>query len=139
MQIKKVFTFTHSNSHSPKNKTSLQPFSLSVELWPLRKKWKRGFKVLLLCWVGVPLFLFIPILHFILVPLSLCLGLGGFLFALRKEDRVLPQDTSCPLCHKAFPISPTNLSQFTFLVCSHCYERWDLSTPMVHGTSVTSK
>ena len=122
MKAKKTFTLTRLH----KGREATQTFSFFVELWPLRKKWRQAFKILFLYWAGVPLFLFIPVLHFILVPLFLFLGIGGFVFVLRKEDRILTQDISCPLCHKALPISSTNFSDFTSLVCSYCYERWNV-------------
>ena len=124
-QRKQTFHF-NSSGKSENPAQSLQTFSLSVELWPLRKKWKKGLRFLFLFWLGALLSLFIPILHFILVPLFLFLGLGGFLFFFRKEDCVVHQDISCPLCHKDFSVSSVNVSQFSSLVCSHCYEKWDL-------------
>ena len=66
--------------------------------------------------------IFIPILHFVLVP---TLFIGSFVFAMDKFGEIKRSEGGtgeCPKCHQEFKVQPSKWIQRFTQNCDHCHE-----------------
>ena len=72
------------------------------------------------CWtLAVPL-VFVPVVHFFLVPPLLLAGpLLGF-WELRNKGLILPTEVSCPDCHKATKLTKRRIRDAFYSACDSC-------------------
>lgn len=77
-------------------------------------------KKLLMFWGIAVVCVFIPALHFVLVPLFLVLGVYFFIKTIKLTARVTEGETSCPVCQKTIKIEPTLLSWPLTEICQSC-------------------
>ncbi|MFZ3231443.1 MAG: hypothetical protein WA160_14645 [Pseudobdellovibrio sp.] len=77
-------------------------------------------KKLSLFWLMAILCVFIPVLHFILVPLFLVIGAVSFTKTIKIEGRVLQGQTTCPHCQSIIKIHPGLLAWPLQEICQNC-------------------
>lgn len=82
---------------------------------------KRGFSGLGLCWLAAVAAVFIPILHFFLVPLFLVCGPIVFYFKFKQLDAKEKVEGSCPSSGEAFELELESNTRFPYWgYCPDC-------------------
>ena len=84
-----------------------------------QRKW-RGIKTLLIVWGLALLTLFIPILHFILVPILLLAGPIAASVSYAQRSLVLGGEGLCPNCNAKFPIAKAREAWPLDDICTKC-------------------
>jgi hypothetical protein len=79
-----------------------------------------AFKKLLLFWMAAGVCLFIPGLHFILVPLFFIMGLIAFSKTSKLNGRVLKGSVDCPFCKTPVKIGTGLLNWPLKEICQKC-------------------
>lgn len=75
-----------------------QDATVTIAEWTPQERLRRGLKFFGICWGAAILTIFIPILHFILVPLLLLAGpVAGYHFY-QQERMMLGGQAICPQC-----------------------------------------
>ena len=77
-------------------------------------------KVLLITWGITILFLFIPVLHFVLVPAGILFGLFRFYRAFGFQVVLLNGSINCPKCQHAYPAKNEAFNWPKIEVCPNC-------------------
>jgi hypothetical protein len=103
--------------------------ALEVENIPFPSRVLTGVGVLLGCWALAVATIFVPLLHFVLVP--------GFFFAgpvlgwLAAKNTVVVKSTviTCPKCGKETGIEPRSKGWPVGLRCSHCSTTFSAAQP----------
>lgn len=83
-------------------KTSLG--KVSIQQWSQPERLKRALKFGGFSWLLAVGSVFLPIAHFILVPLFLLAGPVVAILTFKQESVVLGGETICPSCQKPLPI-----------------------------------
>ena len=85
-----------------------------------RERFQRSVKVFVLCWGAALVSVFLPIVHFFLVPALLLAGLivPGFIFY--KEDQILGGKGICPKCQKPLEIEKSSNQWPLSDLCIEC-------------------
>ncbi len=80
----------------------------------------RSLKVLGLAWGAAVLAIFLPIIHFVLVPTLILAGLivPGFIYL--RESLILGGESTCPKCHVAFHIEKGSNQWPLSDLCTEC-------------------
>jgi len=91
-----------------------------VREFDAKQKLGNAFKKLLLFWLAAGFCVFIPGLHFLLVPLFFILGIVAFRKTIKIDGRVLRGQTECPYCKAAVKISPSLLAWPLREICQGC-------------------
>jgi hypothetical protein len=104
-----------------------------VQFWNKWERLLRALKFSGMCWVAGSISIFIPLLHFILVPLFLISGPILFFFLLRQESVILGGEGTCPSCQSFLPIARSAFRFPCSDLCTRCYhllriELWDQGT-----------
>jgi len=96
-----------------------------VRLFALRDRLLRAARVGMLWALAATLALFIPVLHFVLVPAFLLIGLGLGVRALNKHSVATLAQGTCPACAQAVETSLPGQAPTSQLwsLCPHCDER----------------
>ncbi len=103
--------------------TQLHNFSSGVvyyKEWSAQEKLRRGGKTLGILWGLAVISVFIPIAHFVLVPLFLIAGPIGFAFVFNSENSILGGIAPCPDCKQEFDIVKSKVEWPQKDICSHC-------------------
>lgn len=90
-----------------KHRTNASMFySTHIQIKPLtaQQRFLLGSKFLAISFVAALFFVLIPILHFILVPLALIVGLVMFIQGLSTQEYRLETHLICPQCQKNFTL-----------------------------------
>lgn len=103
---------------------------IQVQSWDKKERILRALKFGGLCWAAALVAVFIPLLHFILVPGFL---LGGPILAYLiagQESRVLGGEGTCPFCLAPLIIAPAALRFPLSDICNKCHnslniQPWD--------------
>jgi len=110
-----------------------------IEPSPARVKLRRmnrparmiaALRALGLCWLAAIAAVFVPVLHFVLVPSLLLGGPLAFLWKLGEQVTLLSADGTCPACHA--PIAhrvKQRAAEHTNIRCDHCGRNIDLVLP----------
>src|SRR4051812_43899270 len=99
-----------------------------------RTRWSKGDRVFRGARVGAVCFglavfsVLVPILHFVLVPGFLLLGVLMFLSFYGQEEGYTGGKGVCPECHKEFEIVAGRKLPFNDL-CNHCRAHFEISLP----------
>lgn len=80
----------------------------------------RGLKFLGIFWGSAILAVFIPMLHFILVPLLFLVGIIVAAFVSQTKSVVLGGESVCPKCESFLPIVRSSDQWPLSDLCSHC-------------------
>ncbi len=109
---------------SPRGKSSSG--SVQVEAWERPERLKRAWKNLGIIWGMAVVAVFIPGLHFILVPLFLAAGPAFAYFTFCQSDVVLGGEGTCPECGKPFKIERSAVKWPLKDLCSACQNSVDV-------------
>lgn len=91
----------------------LAPLTMSERAW-------FGGKALGITYLITFFFVFIPILHFILVPAGLLIGVLIFFSQFSYRERVIKGSATCPICSQIFEMR-AGLSKWPIrAICIHC-------------------
>lgn len=90
-----------------------EPAQVFVKSWSKGEIAKRAFKAWGFWWLLAAVSIFIPLLHFVLVPLFLLIGLVAPLLVSVQKTVVLGGQGTCPFCSETFEIIK-------------CSDRWPL-------------
>lgn len=85
-----------------------------------RERFQRSLKVFAMCWGAALASLFLPIVHFFLVPALLLAGLIVPAFIFYKEDQILGGKGTCPKCQKALEIEKGSNHWPLSDLCTEC-------------------
>ncbi len=80
----------------------------------------RGLKFLGIFWGSAIFAVFIPMLHFILVPLLFLVGIIVAVFVSQTKSVVLGGESACPKCESFLPIVRSSDQWPLSDLCSHC-------------------
>lgn len=76
------------------------PVILHIKELTPRDRGLIAFKRLLIFWAIALLWLPFPIIHFVMVPLFLAVGIIAFVMGLGVSQRIESAESTCPLCHE---------------------------------------
>ena len=94
--------------------------TVTIERWARGERFQRGLKGLGAAWLAAVLAIFIPGLHFILVPSLLLVGPIVFFLKKRTASLVMGGSGICPECGESFTIVKTK-DDWPFLdICEKC-------------------
>lgn len=80
----------------------------------------RAIKFGSLTWLAAAACIFVPVLHFVLVPTGLILGPIVFLKFLNQKDQILSGTGTCPKCQSLLSIDSQNLDWPIQQSCVSC-------------------
>ena len=108
------------------------PAELRVRDWSRPERTARAVRTLASCWGLAVLAVFLPVLHFVLVPSLLVAGPLAALAKLREHASVLGASGACPACGSAqrFAVSGA-LRERTPLRCESCGRAVELRAPVL--------
>ena len=101
--------------------------SLTQVTWDKVERTRNAFRTLGLWLVFTFIAIFIPILHWVLVPGLL---ITSFVLALDKMNEVSRNEGGtgeCPKCHQTFTVQTSNWTGRTTENCDHCHEDLELT------------
>ncbi len=81
-----------------------EPATVEVQMWGLPQRRLRCLRTLGIWWGLALVSIAVPILHFILVPLFLLIGLVAAPVAMQRKSMVLGGKGRCPFCAEPFVI-----------------------------------
>ena len=94
--------------------------TVELQRWDKKERTMRALKTLGGCW-GLAIFcIFLPIIHFIMVPLLILAGpiVAGWIY--NQEQVILGGKGECPNCHKEIEIVRTAVKWPISDLCNHC-------------------
>lgn len=98
-----------------------QPATVTVEEWNKQERLRRGLKFFGICWGAAVVAVFIPILHFILVPLLVLAGpIIGYYFY-QQERMSLGGQGMCPNCGALLKIEKGPAKWPSEEMCTACH------------------
>lgn len=112
-----------------KNRDGKQaPGQVRVQTWTAQDRLKRSLKALGLCWGGAIVAVFMPLIHFVLVPSLLLAGpIVAYVFY-QSESVVLGGEGHCPSCQKPFKIVRQKNKWPLKDICSSCQSEVEIVT-----------
>ena len=102
----------------PENKKSYS--EINIRTLPARERVKRSFKKVALFWIIALGTAFIPVLHFILVPTFLILGIVLFFLSFKVKEIMVSSSGQCPACNEEFELEESNIKWPISQICSKC-------------------
>jgi hypothetical protein len=93
MAHKEKVNIAHRTNESITNQSAIKVFHL-----PLIEPVMGAFTYLVGCWFAAVVFIFIPVLHFVLVPLAGLGGIGAFFLKLHLKELRSESTIKCPAC-----------------------------------------
>lgn len=84
------------------------------------QKFGNAMKKLSLFWLAAAFCIFIPGLHFILVPLFFIVGIVSFSKTIKINGKIIKGQTECPFCKNQVKIHPGLLNWPLKEICQHC-------------------
>jgi hypothetical protein len=97
-----------------------QTGSLTVVSYDKKERLARAIKFGGLTWLAAIGFIFIPVLHFVLVPTGIVLGPIVFWRFLNQQDVIINGAGTCPKCSTLLSISEQKLDWPLQIMCSNC-------------------
>ena len=96
------------------------PGEVRVQRWDKKDRTARSARAWVVCWVAAIGAIFIPVLHFFLVPTLLLAGPVSAFFIAGQENVILGGEGTCPVCHAFLPLT-RNALQFPISdICPAC-------------------
>lgn len=92
-----------------------------IEEWSPRERFRRGLKFLGICWGAAILAIFIPILHFVLVPLLVLAGPAVGYYIYQQERMMRGGQSVCPNCGAALKIEKGPAKWPAEEMCTACH------------------
>lgn len=93
---------------------------LKIQFYNKKQRLKRALKLGAMCWGGAIVAIFIPIIHFVLVPVLFLTGIISPLFIYSQESRVLGGEGVCPECQKQLPLEAGSNQWPLTDLCTQC-------------------
>ena len=93
---------------------------LRIESDSFASRFRRGFQLLILFWVGAFVCIFIPVLHFILVPTGILLGFFMFYREMGFQYRLVSGIIECPGCRQSYNVRPLGFNWPKYERCRCC-------------------
>lgn len=93
---------------------------VKVLSWDSRLRWIRALKTAALLYIAMLVSVFIPGLHFILVPVLFLLAPLSAIYIFLQKSVVASGSITCPACHKAIAIIRSKDEWPLHIVCSEC-------------------
>ncbi len=97
--------------------------SIKVDLWSRKKRLLRGIKAALIAILVFAVSLFIPILHFIVSPLLLIVGIIWVFLESRKKGIILQGNVICPQCKFANNLKGLPIFSNIYIECKNCHQQ----------------
>jgi hypothetical protein len=97
--------------------------TVSLQSWEKKERTARAFKALGFTWIGAIVAVFLPLLHFVLVPALLVAGPLLFFWVAGREQVILGGKGTCPDCGKEFEIVRSPVKWPLTDLCNHCQAR----------------
>jgi hypothetical protein len=94
--------------------------SVVLETWEKKERTARAFKALGISWGLAVAAVFLPLLHFFLVPLLLLAGPVAFFLVAGQGAVILGGKGECPECRREFNIVRTPVQWPISDSCNHC-------------------
>ncbi len=85
-----------------------------------QEKIKASLKKMLMFWGFALISLFIPVFHFVLVPLFLLLGIGFFFYQMKQSHSIDNLSFNCPACGKENKIKKMHFKDEARFRCQSC-------------------
>ncbi|MGZ3696002.1 MAG: hypothetical protein ACXWQO_18185 [Bdellovibrionota bacterium] len=101
-----------------------------ARLWTEAEKKKRGLRGWGLMW-GLAIFsIFLPLVHFVLVPAFFIAGPFVFFWLKKQNGRIFEVSANCPFCGKKLTAPEMGMNSPLRIICGACKEpvRVDLAT-----------
>ena len=95
--------------------------SVDLKLYSSGERSLNALKILGILWAIAGFSVFVPILHFVLVPLFALLGLVGAVSAFMTKARIKNGEFLCPSCKVKNVLSPQDESFPKNIRCTSCY------------------
>lgn len=106
------------DSYTARSKDKNIPIQLTVKEWSSGERLKRALKLLAKSWGVALAAVFIPLLHFFLVPLFVLGGLIGAALVYGAEKSLEKGEGTCPSC--GAPVSVAKRWNLVFPFAFHC-------------------
>jgi hypothetical protein len=93
-------------------------------------EWNRlllAAKNLGICWGGALLCVLIPVLHFVLVPLGILLGIIVFIYKAKLRQFVSASEISCPACQSKIHLRAKPFNWPLRETCSQCHSQLQMN------------
>lgn len=105
----------------------IAPFTGQIVECTKKDKMEAGFKKLAVFWGIMVASVFIPVFHFVLVPLFFFVGLGFFFQQTKQTHMVKQLSFICPDCGKENKIEKMYFKESIRFRCQHCSTQLILS------------
>lgn len=106
------------------------PALVRVRTWEQRERAARALRALATCWALALIAVFLPVLHFVLVPSLLVAGPLVAALRLREAHTVQSATGECPVCHEAQAFALSGAWRETVLLrCEKCGRAIELRAP----------
>lgn len=92
---------------------------------------KRAAQTWILCWGGAIGAVFLPLLHFVLVPALLFAGPIAYFVISRSRAKMLGGQGTCPACQQPFVIGAGQTSSRFYDLCTAC--RKEVTVEILEG------
>jgi len=93
---------------------------VTILSWTSRQRIVRALKLLLGLWALMVAAVFVPILHFILVPLLLVGGPVAAYLSYRQKEEIPATNLLCPGCKQIVQLAASNVLWPLHLRCGNC-------------------
>jgi hypothetical protein len=93
-----------------------------LEVWPIALRNLRAKKALAICWGISFATLFLPLVHFFLVPGFLILGPFVYKYIKKQSGLIINVEAGCPFCSKKLQLPKSQLEWPLRAVCQSCFE-----------------
>jgi len=93
-----------------------------LEIWDQGERKRRGLKGLVICWCIAVATIFLPLVHFVAVPVFAVLGPFVYLHVIKQPGRVVGIEATCPFCQKPLSVANAKMEWPLRLVCASCFE-----------------
>ncbi len=94
---------------------------IEIVRWDRRARTKRTLRYLGICWGLAVCTVFLPLVHFVLVPGFLLAGPFLAAYAYGQEGAILGGSGTCPGCKAALPIASGGIRPAFRDLCSSCH------------------
>lgn len=111
---------------SAKDPTQKSSCDVSIVTWDRKDRLKRAAITWIGCWVGAFIAIFLPGLHFVLVPTLLLAGPIGSSLVFSQTEWVNGGVGACPLCKAAFTVARGRVKWPLKDLCSKCGEEIEI-------------
>ncbi len=99
----------------------VEPGFVELNVYTKAQRTFNALKILGILWLIAGFTVFVPILHFVLVPLFAILGVVGFVSAWMTKAKIKEGEFVCPSCKVQNKMTPQDESFPKNIRCTSCY------------------